>query len=461
MRSMTFTRTGGRRHWMLGLMCLCLLSACSLDVSHAEPRPSAPRPTASPPSAEDDRPTAAGGFDVESARFWAWDRPRGKAAGLPQIIEMVRLQVHFLDGGPAADRVCNMILQRGLGVGEVCILLQGFGEAGGDPRGKRYHVTGQTPLFLHWDDGLARGAASNWWYTPWMRNGIEQSGDWMRDFIARYKTRQLQDDRIPDPFRFHFDSEGGVRVTQTPLGALESFHAMRSDPRWNTERLPGFNRTVADLYEEAGQPSYDRRTAWYKPPNRTWSIWYHGICIEACDGAMNTVAYEPIRAAWPTCRSSNYRTATSFDGIDGRYDVDGLNPWLKTVHRSYADMQAPICYRTVTAPSPKRPILNAQNTLQVFQGRVANMAVSHGHRDPALVVPWLELVGNIRTVQGQKLVQTPEESFLEIMALGDLGVREFIIWSNPSSGTDADNWNALADIVRGVPPTATEGSSRR
>ena len=446
-------------HGAVAVIAMLVLSACALDLPRADGTPNGPmgrdQDRMDPPPAPD------GLFEPAMARYWAWDMPRGRAADLPQIIPMVRVIIHDLDGRAAADKVCSLIRQRGLRSGEVCILLQGFGEGGGDPRGKDYHVRGRTPLFMHWDDGLSRSAAPKWWYTPWMTHGIEQTGAWMRAFIGRYRAHQLQDARIPDPSRFHFDSEHFARVEETPRGALQVFHAMRNDPRWSTELIPGQKDPLATLYAAAGSPSYNPTLPWFKGPNRAWSIWYQQICLEAVEAAMNEVAYDPIRDAWPSCKSSNYNTSTTFDGQQNRFDVDGLNPWFRFAHRGYADMQAPVCYRPVAAPTATRPLLAGIDSLDVFCNRIVDMSQSFGGMPMTEIVPWIELPGNVRVVRNHRFEQTDAQSYSEIRTLGELGIREFIVWSNPDTGADPDNWNTLADIVQGSVPSSVDASTRR
>jgi len=454
MQHVTMTRLrAARRHFFIAVLALCAMTACSYHAFYVDgPGDREPAP----------RGGFNGDFDPATGIYWAWDTPLGQAADTPHVIEMVRVSVHYLDGRTAADEVCDIIRERRLRSGEICILLQGFGEGGGDPDGKKWHVKGQTPLFLHWEDGLAQHTTEYWYYTPWCRRGIDVSRAWMQDFITRYKARQLADQSIPDPSRFHFDSEGGVRVTWRPFAALKAFDAMVNDPRWSGEVLPGVRKTMAQLYDEAGRPSYDPDQEWYRRPNHEWSIWYQGLGIEISDAAMNEAAYTLIRDAWPSARSSNYRTATTFDGVDGRFDTDGMNPWLRYVHRSYADMQAPVCYRVVTTNTRERQPLNAAVSLDLFRDRVVDIMHSAGEPDGRNIVPWLELIGNVRTVNGVEVVQSPLESWQEIHALGKMGVREFIIWSNPSSGADVENWNALADIVRGMTPSPENtGQGRR
>ncbi|MCA9296695.1 MAG: hypothetical protein KC983_09255, partial [Phycisphaerales bacterium] len=198
------------RHGLCSLVAAGILSACTLEPTNAESPSNRPlgrdNTTMGPQPARGGGggggggggdvgggSTAASSFDPSTARYWAWDKPLGIAAYTPQIIQMVRVQVHFLTGREAADKVCDLIIDRRLKDDEVCILLQGFGEAGGDPRGKDYHIQGRTPLFLNWNDGLARGSTEYWWNTPWMKNGLAQTGAWMDQFIARYESRQRND----------------------------------------------------------------------------------------------------------------------------------------------------------------------------------------------------------------------------------------------------------------------------
>ncbi|MEM7229985.1 MAG: hypothetical protein AAF432_14345 [Planctomycetota bacterium] len=436
------------------LAVVAVLSACTAAYTTSVPDPQRPvgMPEVNSPAVR------TGSFDPAQARFWTWDEPLGVAAELPQVIQMVRPHVHEIDGRAAANKVCDMIVQRGLRPGQVCICLQGFGEGGGDPEGKSYHVRGRSPLFFDWNDGLRRSDTEYWWYTPWMKNGRARTSTWMNNFIAQYKARQRIDHRIPDPSRFAFDTERYVVVNWQAKAAIESFHSMMRDARWSTEKLPGYNKTMSELYEDAGRPKYDHRQEWYRPVNQEWAVWYHGLCIELADAAMNEVAYEPIRNAWIGCMSSNYRSATSFDGEDDRYDVDALNPWLKTVHKSYADQLAPVTYRTVERQGRQVITRSSGASTVVMERRLQAMVESYGGIDPARITPWIELTGTRRKPQGRDVLQSVQATYLLVHALGNLGVQEFLVWSNDSSRSDRRYWDAFAGIVLGeLPPSVDPG----
>ena len=302
------------------LLLLLLLSAARCDAlsppvpGRESPVLGAPAPS---PSAPRDNPAPAPGpapgspgepFREQVApMFWSWQEPLGRAKEHPRIIGMV---IDLCGRGTpedSADRMIADILRRGLGPGEVCLLPQHFGMGHGDPAHDNQTMRRAPALFRHWCDGVthhtpqlpagscerigAEDAAEEWWMTPWMRQGIESSRQWMQRFIARYRSQQLRTPRLRDPVRFHFDSEWWVIPNFSPRGALGAFRAMQSDPRWDTEAIAGYGgKTMAELYEEAGRPHFSADHSWWLPVNRAWSVWYAELCMTAADAAMHEAA---------------------------------------------------------------------------------------------------------------------------------------------------------------------------
>lgn len=365
-------------------------------------------------------------------RFWTFQEPIGRAADCDDIIGMVR-ETAKGSGARVADRVCDEILRRGLGRGDVCILLQRFG-----------YREGGLPLWQHPDDAAGEYPAI------WCDAGIALCGAWMDDFIAQYRARQRREPALPSPSRFHFDTEGPV----SPGGrlGLAGYVAMQADERWSTAPVPGFgNATLAELHRRAGSPPIDAARRWGGRVNREWANWFGGVCLQSADAAMDFAAYRRIRAAWPNCLSSNYWTSAGFDGggdpprVRRWTMVDGIGH----VTRPSGDLQAPVLYW------PREQARLQGETLTDAKLRVAREKVdavrwswTGGGRPHANVTPWIELVGNVRS--GGRLV-TPVLFEEMIDLLVERGVREILVWSDPPrSATARRGWDQFADIAEAV-----------
>ena len=393
--------------------------------------------------------------------FWSWQPPLGEAAEHPDITEFVR---HFTHMAPetVADAMCDRILARELGAGRVAILLQGFGMGDGDPKAATVVFPA---LFRHWSDGVKhrtvadsgglRGmpgpgvVVKDWWRTTWHRHGIAECQLWMTRFIARYKVRQAMDHRIPDPHRFHFDSEG---ISSFHGTAPATFDAMRRDSRWETEAIPGHDgKTLAELYEEAGEPSYDPNKRFYVKANRKWTNWYAGVGRQAADGAMDEAAYQLIRAAWPKCLSSNFATSDRYDGEGDppRLNFTRRDDWLRFRQNASGDLQAPVCYWVEPASVPPGTTLEEETLRRVAVRIDANINSFGGpHHN---ITPWVQALGNISQHKDRTVVVT--ESFMRDMLalLKEKGVQEFILWSTPST-QDEELWNRFVQIINDLWP---------
>ncbi len=410
-------------------------------------------------------PPAASGLEAPldpTFRVFSWQDPRGSAASMDTVQAFVRVKVDGA-GSPeeSAERVVNEILERDLEHEEVAILLQHFGMGDGGSKDTGYPLPPAPALFWHWCDGLRHAephgtpeqqacevlgptdASPNWWQTPWMSHGIEESRAWMDRFIARYKQRQAENPSIPDPSRFHFDSEN--HTTPRRVWTTREFHAMKSDPRWETEPIPGFDgRPMSKLYEDAGSPEVDPTRKAFQVPNRQWRDWYEGVCIQAADAAMDAAAYQPIREAWPSAASSNWRTSDAYDGVNGRKRI-AVNGTVRSVNRGFGDIQAPVLYG-------KNPLFHVdrderEQVMRAMRRQVEDAMFSFGgpHTN---IAPWTYVPGQ-RVARGGEEFRIQEEQLRRFIGmLRDRGINEILLWSNGDTQVGTRWWDDAADAIR-------------
>ena len=89
-------------------------------------------------------------------------------------------------------------------------------------------------------------------WTPWMSAGIAHSKTWAEAFITEYKRLQegiftSTGNVIKDPVRLLFDSESFPRAIEQT--ASKNFGLCLKDPRYGTEPIPGFNKTLKEIVE--------------------------------------------------------------------------------------------------------------------------------------------------------------------------------------------------------------------
>ncbi len=392
--------------------------------------------------------------------FWTWQEPLGPAAGHPQVIELVRVKCNRAPED-AADGVVSQIRDRGLRPGEIGIVLQNFGMGGGHPRDSQ--VEGPA-LFAHWCDALAhrprsteaelqciraadRDASPRWWDTPWMTHGIAESRAWMTRFVERYREHQAQDPSLPDPDRFHFDTE--ERVVVYRKSSVRDFLAIMEDDRWDSEPLPGFGgRTLAELYADAGSPGIRASARFAARPNHEWAIWYGGVLDTVADAAMNEAAYAVVRDAWPSALSSNYGTSARYDGKGTPRRVAGHSrrPWLRYATRAFGDLQAPVLY------FPNETFHRRGETPQEAAVRWGALKVNANvfsydgpHAD---VTPWIHLVGQEVGGRGRVSMDVTEDMMRDMMImLRAHGVREMMLWSDDGTQDDFSSWRSLLRVI--------------
>ena len=162
---------------------------------------------------------------------------------------------------------------------------------------------------------------------------------WMQDFISGYKSVQLINSNIPDPDYFAFDTESTIAGVDdsNAMFMLESlFEDRNHDPAtygpdhgyWNWKHVPGYNnKTLADLLADAQASTYfkyyenqshaklvDLLQRASREDNRAAAAWWYHICKRVQEAVMKKCAYDPILAAFPACKVSNYDTSTT-DGV--------------------------------------------------------------------------------------------------------------------------------------------------
>ncbi|MCH2139648.1 MAG: hypothetical protein MK100_01270 [Phycisphaerales bacterium] len=376
-------------------------------------------------------------------RFWSWSMPLGDAANRHDITPLVRIKTEKLTGPQSAAQIGSIIRSRLAVTAELAICLQNYGMAQGNPNGPAWQTQGTTPLMLAWKDGVPRDASSAWWLTPWFAHGIAESRAWMLSLLESWPASG--EHALPPPSRFLFDTEGWPTVGASARGVVETFIAMQKDRRWSEEAIPGFETSIEDLWQQAGEPPATIGN-WFDPRNHEWARWYEGICFTAADAAMQAAAYQPIRERFPSCRSTNYRTATSFDGRDGRWDVVPGNDWCTYRHKASADLLSPVYYWPHPRKTANDELLTEQTVEWALQ-RVNAMRSSWGGIQADRIVPWIQLPGENRNDWGRDRTQSPDLTRRLLSMLTGVGVREFIVWYGDAAGTSTD-WNAMVAAIQ-------------
>lgn len=390
-------------------------------------------------------------------RIWTWNLPPAGAPVHPFITPAVRMDVTDRSGASAADAVAGQVRSRGLGAGDVCVILQNFGAGDGTSTPETvalaYHRLDalRVPIF-----DPDQPDEDNRWRTAWMKHGIIESRAWMQSFCDRYASRQLDDPSLPAPARFHFDTELTTAPCCSRLG-LFLFDAMRTDPgnnenRFHREPIPGFDGlTLAQLYAENPLP-YDLTRPMFEPPvNREFMRWWVPLNFQITDAAMKTAAYDVIHAAWPgTARCSDYIHSARYDGIDGRDYFEATTD--RTIGQGWvwsgaADMQALALY--AVHPNHRLPgeaLWDA--ALRIHRRNLEHAIGSFGGGHHADMSPWVQLPGQARTRGSGEFVLRHDARRLMALLRG-LGIREFQVWSDSPANT-AENWTALTRIIRQV-----------
>lgn len=400
---------------------------------------------------------------ADAPRVWCWSAPEGAAAAHPSLTALINIWIApTADPHSTADQVCNDILARGLGEGDVAITILNFGR--GTLVGNPLDAMVGTGL----PDHLNRG-------TPWTAHGIAVMTGWTDAFIARYQQRQALHG-VPAPTRFHMDSELRLpALCYLPnisdcwgTAPLQVFDAMMADPRWTTEPL-AMNlggtptmQTMAVLYAAAGSPAHDASVPRDHPANRAWSAWWDGIMRESVEGAFNQAFSSRVRAAWPACASSEFAQTMKLDGglePDGSrreyVDFEWWNEgWMRSSWVGRGDLQAPAFYVFgETFVDAGRPFMDEQ--MRRHRANLDACLHSFGGADPATITPWVTLPG-IALPFGEAPPTNraySDAEFLRIMALfRSRGINEFMVWPSAGAGT----WTSVTESIDAVwSPTLT------
>lgn len=394
---------------------------------------------------------------ADTPGVWCWSAPEGAAADHPSLTALINIWIApTADPQSTADQVCNDILARGLGEGEVAITILNFG------RGTLVGNPLDTMVGTGLPDHLNRG-------TPWTAQGVAVMSDWTDAFIARYQQRQALHG-VPAPTRFHMDSELRLpALCYLPnigdcwgTAPLQVFDAMMADPRWTTERLemnPGgvpTMRTMAELYAAAGSPAHDASMPRDHPVNRAWSAWWDGIMRESVEGAFDQAFYSRVRAAWPACASSEFAQTMKLDGglePDGSrreyVDFEWWNEgWMRSSWVGRGDLQAPAFYVFgETFVDAGRPFMDEQ--MRLHRANLDACLHSFGGTDPATITPWVTLPG-IALPFGEAPPTNraySDAEFLRLMALfRSRGIDEFMLWPSAPAGT----WTSVTESIDAV-----------
>lgn len=391
---------------------------------------------------------------AELPRVWAWTAPASPIGSRTPIRPLVMVSITPASSPTAvADEICNKILQLGLAEGEVAITILGYG------RGSLVHNPADALLGSGLPDTLARGV-------PWTANGVATMSAWTDAFIARYQQRQLAEG-IPSPSRFHMDSELRLpTLCYLPdigpcwgTAPLEVFHAMQSDPRWNSELLrmnPGnvpTLMTAAQAYAVGGSPAFDRTQPRDAQVNRAWSMWWDGFMREAVDGAFHAAFFSKVEAAWPSARCSEFAESMRLDGgiepdgtTRGYIDFEWWNEgWMRSRWCGRASLQAPAFYVFgETFVDPALPFMDEQ--IRLHRANLDACLHSFGGVQPAEITPWVTLPGIALPFGESPATNLPytNEEFLRIAALfRSRGISEFMLWP----GTSATTWSAVGRAI--------------
>lgn len=342
----------------------------------------------------------------------------------------------------AAQETVDLINQFGLGDDEVAIFISGFGSA--FTASAPYHMP---TLTLHAGDALTDSGP---WeeFTLWTSNGVDECANWMDEYIATFATIQLLGvTYVPDPARFHFDSEYQLypesSLTFTFPDTRDLYERALLDGRATTEPIlgfPGGSNTLATLPGVStitwtngvgfGSPgSYTSQQL----DNQDWIKAYHAASYRTYEAAMDVTAYSKIRAEWPKAMSSNYTQSMKLDGVDGRVFVPGTwagVEWHQFAWEGFGDLQAPALYPLWWG------MLNLGETILDgtirYQRRQLDACVrSFGGANMDAISPWIPLAGQAwpGAYQNGAPYITTKRDLREVVALArGRGVQEFIVW---------------------------------
>jgi len=405
-------------------------------------------------------------------QFYSWSAVN--PASTSQFMEMVRVPVHtgsYQAAADAADRVCSLIVSRGLNVSgaQIAILLEGFG-------------MGATKLAFHASDAVSIPGGDAWTGVPngespppgltrqpWMAQGIVATGAWMDAFITKYEANQAFNSTIPDPVRFHFDFEH-IPTGCCSASYVDLFEWAVADTRWDTAPVPGFGGTATaqDIFEAEyvafgllGVNSLTKDpldaitaggTSFGTTQNQKWQTWWRHVANQAVEGALEQAAYLKVRAAFPGCKTSNFDTSAESDGGDGgkRVQPDAYPPgetWYKPWWERSANLMSPILYAVDSYHAATKPCNGTETqweaSLRIARQKLEACIFSTGG-SKADMAPWVALTGTPTVPTYSQSVRECRD-MMELLRAFD--VPEVLLFSNTATQTTWDDFKRAYDLV--------------
>ena len=389
--------------------------------------------------------------------IWSWLPPGGGAANHRSFRAL--LVLHTVENEPGtvfAQRLAAKIRQGQLTGDRIGVVMSHYGRTmptlAYDPADAV-----AVPLDLQ---SIANG-------TPWLANGLPKARSWTDSFIAEYQRIQALED-LPSPSRFHMDCE--LRLPRLCYQdthfadcwsdrPVRLFDAIVSDPRWASETVPVAQsggvvwRTVQQLHQDAGAPSWDSSQPRHAQANRAWSRWYDAMQRSVMDGALEQAFYAPVRAAWPLCRSSEFAQSIRVDGAEepnGRRvfrDFEWwLNGWMDSAWHGVGDLQAPTIYAFGTSfMEPGSDWTDAN--IRLDRANLDACLHSFGGAAPETITPWIMLPGTMLPIDTTTAREADAAMLEERLAiLRWRGMSEFQLWPGASPAI----WTHAARTVDAV-----------
>lgn len=192
-------------------------------------------------------------------------------------------------------------------------------------------------------------------WTPWFENGISETRRWTDAFIAEYQRLQqevfLENGRvIKNPVRCWLDSELFPKTYNQQHD--KTFGLCQLDPRYDTELIPGFNRTLKQIvegtvdqyldidedttvFDGAGQKVSLSSWAWEEDENGHNGFAYRYENSELVKGSFAYTLPQKNDASWITVGSGKWwkNQPTSIPSLSGarRYDFLTFNSWYQSL----------------------------------------------------------------------------------------------------------------------------------
>ncbi len=214
--------------------------------------------------------------------------------------------------------------------GEVCISIQGFA----DPV-----IRAEPPGFFteadRWqgmpDDLFDFPSGTDTFGTchhPFLSNAnpdpnVATLKRWMQDFVNEYEAIRTDAGhtpyypQIPVPSRFYLDSEPQITWAGNDANSVWMLFQLSRDPTWYTQEVPGYppGTTLHDLYEaqraatgfnwppdtdiENGATGLRSRRPGDDDHNRSFMLWWSGVCEHADNAVFKNCVYDVVHAKWP------------------------------------------------------------------------------------------------------------------------------------------------------------------